>query len=540
MINDISQDLIDTTTSILFEKKDHLIKRLRNLTDEQKQEVIDFFRKKPNLENRIDWNRRDLTYEDFLEVMDPERNMTKSQRRRLVKSSGIRGLKKGEDYIPLEAPEGIDAYIPLNYEASKLIACKDIGSGVGAWCTAWQKSPEHWNRYTDRNNVMIYILYPNTKEAIRYSRSSNSVEEIRDERNDEIAETDIHREILDQNMREIAGADVKRHAPTPEWLKKANTENVSYYVNDEGKLVWESGTWKDGLWKKGDWEDGLWIDGVWERGIWADGIWKGGRFIAGVFKGGTWETGTFGNEEEVSDAKNASFSHNAIWEDGIWLNGKFDAKKWLDGTWYNGKFGANNKFCVWKKGTWYKGKFVDNKWEDGTWHDGTFEGGTWENGTWLFGKFDHGTWEKGTWENGVFRGHWENGTWKDGAFGSGGKNNYSIWDNGIWEDGIFVEGKFNDGTWKGGAWFIGEWDGGQWEGGSIYSKKFGPDIMGRSTDGILDAINNNSELFALTGDLEAISKNTRAFVESIVNPSIFREIEEEVDTIEELEERVAP
>ena len=311
MIHNISQSLVDTTTSILFEKKDHLIKRLRNLTDEQKQEVIDFFKKKPNLENRIDWNRRDLTYDDFKEVMDPERNMTKSQRRRLVKSSGIRGLKKGEDYIALDAPEGIDAYIPLNYEASKLIACKDVGSGVGAWCTAWQKSPVHWNRYTNRNDVMVYILYPDTKEAIRYSRSSDSVVELRDERNEGIEETDIHRAILDQNMREIAGADVEIHDPAPEWLKKAETQMANYYINNLGLLVW-----KWGIWKSGTWENGTWWDGIFEKGTWKGGTWLDGKFL------------------------------NGTWEDGIWWDGEWRGGTWNTGFIFSKKFNTDIQSMV--------------------------------------------------------------------------------------------------------------------------------------------------------------------------------------------------
>jgi hypothetical protein len=36
------------------EKKDHLIRKLDNLTDEQKDEVIEFFKNKPNLESKID------------------------------------------------------------------------------------------------------------------------------------------------------------------------------------------------------------------------------------------------------------------------------------------------------------------------------------------------------------------------------------------------------------------------------------------------------------------------------------------------------
>ena len=285
-LQDLPQALIDTTTSILFEKKDHLIKRLRNLTDEQKQEVIDFFKKKPNLENRIDWNRRDLTYEDFLEVMDPERNMTKTQRRRLVKSSGIRGLEEGEDYIALDAPDNIDAYIPLKYEASKLIACKDIGSGVGAWCTAWQKSPVHWNDYSDEGDVMIYILYPNTKEAIRFSRMSNSVEEIRDEKNNSIEETDIHKSILDQNMREIMKVDTQRHIQMPEWLKKAETKNANYLINDSGSVIWVNGIWKKGIWEDGYWKNGFWEDGYWINGFWENGTWGGGVWGSGIWGNG--------------------------------------------------------------------------------------------------------------------------------------------------------------------------------------------------------------------------------------------------------------
>jgi len=204
-LHNIPQALIDTTTSILFEKKDHLIKRLRNLTDEQKQEVIDFFRVKPNLENKIDWNRRDLTYDDFLKIMDPKGIKAWSQKR-MIKSSGIRGLAEGKDYIALDAPEGIDAYIPLNYEASRSIACSSLGSGSTTWCTARERY--HWNQYIEDDNVLIYILYPDTKEAIVYDKYARELVELRNADNDEIGETDIHGKILEKNMKDIIDARI--------------------------------------------------------------------------------------------------------------------------------------------------------------------------------------------------------------------------------------------------------------------------------------------------------------------------------------------
>lgn len=55
----------------LTEKKDHIIKKMPNLTDDQKKELIDFFKRKSNLENKIDWNKwRKLTYDDFKDVID--------------------------------------------------------------------------------------------------------------------------------------------------------------------------------------------------------------------------------------------------------------------------------------------------------------------------------------------------------------------------------------------------------------------------------------------------------------------------------------
>ena len=73
----------------LYEKKDHLINRNRNLTSKQKAEVIKLLGRHPSYENKIDWNKgNSLTYEDFLKVLRPL----------YINELDPRGLVEGEDY----------------------------------------------------------------------------------------------------------------------------------------------------------------------------------------------------------------------------------------------------------------------------------------------------------------------------------------------------------------------------------------------------------------------------------------------------------
>ena len=97
----------------ITEKKDHLIDKLA-ITDHQKKELKSFFAKKPNLENKIDWQKNGLTFADFADVMAT----TKTERTRMVKKQGIAGLKDGKDYLELKVPADFpfQAYIPLTWK----------------------------------------------------------------------------------------------------------------------------------------------------------------------------------------------------------------------------------------------------------------------------------------------------------------------------------------------------------------------------------------------------------------------------------------
>ena len=113
----------------LYEKKDNLIKKNPNLTEEQKQEIIALLARHPSSENLIDWNRNSkLTYEDFLTVLRPL----------YINDLDFKGLVKGEDYDLLLDKPNEKLYAVYTYEASKILASNSvepkIWTEIPEWC----------------------------------------------------------------------------------------------------------------------------------------------------------------------------------------------------------------------------------------------------------------------------------------------------------------------------------------------------------------------------------------------------------------------
>ena len=183
----------------LYEKKDNLIRKNPNLTEEQKQEIIEVLTRHPSYENKIDWNRNNkLTYEDFLNVLRPL----------YINDLDPRGLVEGKDYDLLLNKGNEQLYVVYTYNASKILASNNVVPKIwteipdwcgkeeftdeahafghfdsehgdmkpGAkWCISMQTSTKYWNRYSEdfyfffwfRNNPR---LEDNRKTAIGVSK----------------------------------------------------------------------------------------------------------------------------------------------------------------------------------------------------------------------------------------------------------------------------------------------------------------------------------------------------------------------------------
>ena len=184
-----------------YEKKDHLIRRNPNLTDEQKQEIIELLGKHPSYENKIDWNKSNsLTYNDFLSILRPL----------YINDLDPRGLIEGQDYDVLyESDKDKEVlYSVYTYDASKILASNSVEPKIwteipswcgeeefndeahafghfdskhgdmkpGAkWCISMQTSDRYWNQYSPNYQFFFWFrnrpfLNNNKKIAIGVSK----------------------------------------------------------------------------------------------------------------------------------------------------------------------------------------------------------------------------------------------------------------------------------------------------------------------------------------------------------------------------------
>ena len=149
-----------------LENKDRLIDKL-DLTDEQKGQLKTFFNSHPNFENKIDWNKKDLKWEDFQEVLKLEGNTKSSQKKYgLSGKAQIEDLVEGKDYdVILEEPQ-FCIYYPLTFKGSETLAKPTTPplDVTGKWCIAGKNySPgtrdQHWKRYTEERDIDFFFLF---------------------------------------------------------------------------------------------------------------------------------------------------------------------------------------------------------------------------------------------------------------------------------------------------------------------------------------------------------------------------------------------
>ena len=126
----------------LFENKDHLIKKL-DMNDEQKQEVMDYFKKFPHREKEIDWNRKDLTYDDFVSLM---KKVSKTQKKKEINKSGLEAFEEGVDVITFPSLREYIVVAPLNHDVSKLLGSDKFSGRTGEWCISANKI-YYWDKY---------------------------------------------------------------------------------------------------------------------------------------------------------------------------------------------------------------------------------------------------------------------------------------------------------------------------------------------------------------------------------------------------------
>lgn len=172
-LSDLRQhDLFEDTPFTLRENKDARIDKLA-LTHDQKARLKNLFKQHPEREKMIDWNRKDLTWEDFAEVIAVVSN---SEKKKQVKrgTASLDTLTLGKDYDIVKREGTRTLYRIYTYQASCLIASDAVEPALrsvvpywaqneenewyavideddrapGAhWCISMKKTIKHWNEY---------------------------------------------------------------------------------------------------------------------------------------------------------------------------------------------------------------------------------------------------------------------------------------------------------------------------------------------------------------------------------------------------------
>jgi len=215
----------ESIVNLFLEKKDHLIKKHKDwnkLDQTQQEELLNYFSQRDQVpEFIIDWNK--LNSYDIFDIYKRSKVLTKTARKKSVKINGVGGLEEDKDYVrfPLE---NYDAFIPLSWEASKLLASKYIGACEGKWCTAYQKNRRYWDKYKREGIVLIYIFTSNTKYAVAvypkelkssgFFRSKNVGLEIFDAEDSSMSSEDLNA-VLHLNIEE----EIQKHEDIIEYVR---------------------------------------------------------------------------------------------------------------------------------------------------------------------------------------------------------------------------------------------------------------------------------------------------------------------------------
>ena len=144
---------------LLQEKKDHLINKT-NMSLEEKQTLIDFFRKHPNYESKFDWQKKDIKFEDFESIMQSQAE-SKSNIKNLSRTSDLTAVwnaRKEKDFEILWYDK-TDIYVtPLSHECCVFMNSFDCYGTGAQWCIGTEDKNIYWKDYVMKNNFSIILI----------------------------------------------------------------------------------------------------------------------------------------------------------------------------------------------------------------------------------------------------------------------------------------------------------------------------------------------------------------------------------------------
>ncbi len=154
--------------SILREKKDHIINKL-DIDYDLRVNLINLFKRRPDLENKVDWNNKAALDEAFWTkfIKEVDNQVTNSK----VKTLGLKAFVDGKDYLEITLSPSFQAIIPLNHKCSKYLGSHRYFDVEAKWCIA-QNARGHWDDYIKHSDFIICVdVVSGTKIALQIEKT---------------------------------------------------------------------------------------------------------------------------------------------------------------------------------------------------------------------------------------------------------------------------------------------------------------------------------------------------------------------------------
>lgn len=150
---------------VLKENKEHLIKNL-NFPEKRKQKLIQFFKKHSNLENQIDWNKKDLTWQYFKKVINFREEKMKNAENYLKQMSDF---KENIDYAIHKGKSKMGMIQPLTYKFQIWLQLNNKFGPPAKWCLGWEDDFSYWDDYalgSDDKERSYFVCFWDTKRKV--------------------------------------------------------------------------------------------------------------------------------------------------------------------------------------------------------------------------------------------------------------------------------------------------------------------------------------------------------------------------------------
>ncbi|RLA64626.1 MAG: hypothetical protein DRQ78_05915 [Epsilonproteobacteria bacterium] len=197
------------------------LKKNKNLTDDQRNDINDFFSKEsPQAGSQFDWQNRKVRKMDF---SDFESHMMKTPAgsRKLLKKIKIPG-SKGDDYWPMRIKnKSFIANIPLNQETAEYMNSCKYGNLLVNYCIGWGDDASYWDDHViDEQKVPVYVIDGRKKWVVMIKDGNNSYE-VWDKMND--------KDVSKGNPEPIPGFSIKKELLGSSQKKLYNEIREDFY-----------------------------------------------------------------------------------------------------------------------------------------------------------------------------------------------------------------------------------------------------------------------------------------------------------------------